>query len=355
MTKAVIVTDTHFGARSDSGIFSNYFAKFYEEVFFPYIDNNDIKYCFHLGDVFDRRKYINYRSLKECKNFFFEPLAKRNIETHIIAGNHDTFYKTTNDVNSVDLLLREYSNVNIYDEVIELNVPHISPNPFVMLPWVCSGNYEQSMNVVKNTKCDVLFGHLEVAGFEAHLGYMHDSGFDKKTFDRFDTVLSGHFHHKSDNGTIYYLGNPYEITWQDYQDQKGFHVFDFETRELEFIHNPFNMFHKYYYNDTELKPIDVQDLDFDQYENRYVKIIIQEKDNPYVFDLVMDKMIKAGAYDINVVENFIDVGLDEEIIDEAEDTITILSQYIDNMSVNVDKKALDGFVKTLYNEALTMD
>lgn len=346
--KVALITDTHYGARNDSGVFADFMREFYTNVFFPHLKDNNITKCIHLGDVFDRRKYINYKSLFECKDYFFDPLAKAGIDTLMIAGNHDTFYKTTNQVNSVKLLLNEYSNIQTFDAPTEVD-------NCLLLPWICKDNYEQSMNVIKNTKEQVVFGHLEVDGFEAHAGYFHDGGLDKKIFDRFDMVMSGHFHHKSDNGTIYYLGNPYELTWQDYKDQKGFHVFDTETRDLQFIPNPYTMFHKYVYNDVNFTIEDVEQLSFDYVNNKYIKIIVQDKTNPYLFDLLMDKVYKSNPFDISVVENYIDIVADEEIIDEAQDTLTILSNYIDQMNTDVNKKKLDGLVKNLYTEALTVE
>lgn len=346
--KVALITDTHFGVRNDNQIFSDFMREFYSNVFFPYLNENNIKNCIHLGDVFDRRKYINYKSLFDCKDFFFEPLAKAGIETLMIAGNHDTFYKTTNLVNSVSLLMNEYSNIKKFDAPTEIN-------NCLLLPWICKENYEHSLNMINNTKEQVVFGHLEIDGFEAHLGYVHDGGLNKKIFDRFDMVMSGHFHHKSDNGTVYYLGNPYEMTWQDYNDQKGFHIFDTETRELEFIPNPYTMFHKFIYNDENKTIEDIGEMTFDNVKDKYIKIIVQEKTNPYLFDLFMDKVYKANPFDISVVENYIDLVADEEIVDEAQDTLTILSNYIDQMNTDVDKKKLDGLIKNLYTEALTVE
>ena len=350
--KVALITDTHFGARNDSQIFADFMREFYTETFFPFLKENNIKECIHLGDVFDRRKYINYKSLYDSKDYFFNPLAENDIQVLMIAGNHDTFYKTTNEVNSVSLLLNEYSNIKTFDSPIEMTGQNGS---FLLLPWICKENYDEAMEAIKTTTSSIMFGHLEIDGFEAHAGYFHDGGLDKSIFNKFDMAFSGHFHHKSDNGTIFYLGNPYELTWQDYKDVKGFHIFGTDTRELQFIENPNRMFFKYMYNDNKLDATTINELDFNYLQNKYLKVIVQEKNNPYLFDMVMDKIYKAGPFDITVVENFIDVAGDEEIVDEAQDTVTILSNYIEQLNTNVNKKNLDGLIKTLYNEALTVE
>lgn len=346
--KSAIITDTHFGVRNDSQIFSRYMEDFYSNIFFPYLDENKIDHVIHMGDVFDRRKFINFKTLYDAKKFFFQPMLDRNIKVDMIAGNHDTFYKTTNEVNSVDLLLQEYTNITVYTEPTEMA-------NCILMPWICMDNYQQAVDMMKNTTQQLMFGHFEIRGFEMHKGAVCIDGFDTKLFDKFDMVFSGHFHHKSDNGTIFYTGNPYQLTWQDYKERRGFHTFDFESRELEFIQNPYDMFFKFYYDDTDMQPLDVEQLNFDQYKDKYLKVIIQNKNNPYIFDMVMDKIYKANVHDISVVENFIDDEIDSDIIDEAKDTLTILNDYIDQMTVNVDKHQLTTLMSGLYNEALTME
>lgn len=352
--KIALITDTHFGARGDSSHFSKYFADFYTNVFFPFLDEHDIKTVFHLGDVFDRRKYINFLSLKECREFFFEPLKARNIQTHIIAGNHDTFYKNTNDVNSVGLLLNEYKNVVTYD------TPHeesFEGSDILFMPWICSGNYITSMDVLEKTKCQIVFGHFEINGFEMYKGSFIDSGFESSIFSKFDVVCSGHFHHKSSKGNIHYLGTPYEITWSDFNDPKGFHVFDTDTRELTFIANPYNIFHKIHYDDLDKESSEVMNIDFEQYRNSIVKVIIKNKTNPYWFDLFIGKLEAAGILDMQVVEDHLNLNLedDQDIIDEAEDTITILNKYVEQLDLKADKQKLEALLRTLYIEAVNLE
>ena len=244
MTKIALVTDTHFGARSDSIPFDNFFRRFYEEIFFPEIDKRGIRTIVHLGDCFDRLKYINFNTLSSCRNYFFDEIKKRDIELHMIVGNHDTFFKNTNDVNSPRLLLKDYE-FNVIDTPSELVFDDGSK--IFMMPWICTDNYNQSMEAIKTTDAQVLFGHFEIAGFQMYKGHENDEGFDPKIFEKFDTVCSGHFHHRSSNGNINYLGNPYELTWADFEDPRGFHIFDTSERSLDFIHNPFTIFSKIYY------------------------------------------------------------------------------------------------------------
>jgi DNA repair exonuclease SbcCD nuclease subunit len=152
--KVALITDTHFGARSDSIPFDNFFAKFYTEVFFPHLEQAGIKTIIHLGDVFDRRKFINYNTLKKCREYFFDKARDLGIDVHMIAGNHDTFFKNTNEVNSLDLLLREYGNVITYSDAEEIK---LDGKNLLLVPWICSGNYAETMEVVDKSNAQAVF------------------------------------------------------------------------------------------------------------------------------------------------------------------------------------------------------
>jgi DNA repair exonuclease SbcCD nuclease subunit len=300
--------------------------------------------------MFDRRKYINYLTLSNCRKYFFDTLRDREIELDVIVGNHDVFYKNTNEVNSPELLLTEYDNIHPYSVATKLNYDGLD---ILMLPWICSDNYQESMNIIKDTSAEVCFGHLELAGFQMYKGQKNDHGFDSKIFSRFDLVCSGHFHHRSSSGNIHYLGNPYELTWADYEDPRGFHIFDTETRELEFIQNPNRMFHKIFFN----KDYTIDDHNYDVLKDCFVKVVVQDKDTPMKFDILIDKLEKVGIADLQVVDDHMhmDIEDNEDILESAEDTMTLLSKFCDQLDATVDKKRLDGLLRNLYNEAVNLE
>lgn len=353
--KVAILGDTHFGSRNDHQAFHDYFEKFYNDVFFPTLKERGINQIIQLGDLFDRRKYVNFYTLKRSKEYFFDKLLYNDIYMHVFVGNHDTYFKNTNEVNSPELLLQDYRrNVSVYSEPSDVWLEQLK---VTLLPWVCSGNYEQCMHHIERTDAQILFGHLELAGFEMHRGAVNDHGMDVKPFDKFDMVISGHYHHKSSKGNIHYTGTPYEMTWSDYNDPKGFHIFDTETRELEFIQNPYNMFQKWFYNDESLTLEEINNLPFEKAKDSFVKIVVKNKNNPYWFDMYVNKFEKAGALDIQVVDDNLNLQLedDESIIDEAEDTLTILKNYASQVSTTVDTGELNKFLSDLYAEALTVE
>ena len=351
--KVSVISDTHWGARNDSQAFMNYFRKFYEEVFFPTIQEQGIDTIIHMGDVVDRRKFINWKTVFQMREMFFDVCCDNDINLHLIVGNHDTYFRNTNQVNSLSgLRLSDRENFTVYEEPTEIE---LDGTKFFLQPWICDENREQSLKAMEETTAQVLFGHLEVKGFEMHAGQYSQSGVDASMFNKFDMAFSGHFHHKSDNGNIYYLGNQYQITWSDYKDAKGFHIFDTETREVEFISNPFEMFHKIYYDDEKMTLESIQNEDYSVYKGCYIKIVIVNKKNPFWFDTLMDKLYAADVADISVVENFDqDLDIEDDMINEAEDTLTILSKYVNSLNID-NKKELDNLLISLYNESLTLE
>ena len=342
--KIALITDLHFGGRSDSLTFDAFFEKFYAEKFFPILDERKIETVVCLGDTFDRRKYINFNSLQNCKRYFFDELEKRDISVFMIVGNHDVTFKNTNNVNSPELLLKEYNNITTYISPETIN---IGGRDILMLPWICTDNYEESIKHIEETTAKVCFGHLELEGFQMWKGQENKEGFDPKLFRNFDLVCSGHFHHRHTKGNITYLGNPYEMFWNDFEDQRGFHIFHTETLELEFIKNPFTMFEKVYYDDTQTTP------NVDNYKDKVVKLIVVNKNDHTAYDKFLDKLYKVNPIEVKIVEDFSEFEsdlLDDEDVDLT-DTLTLVSQYVDALETDVDKERLKTLMKTLYVEA----
>ena len=348
--KVAIITDQHFGARNDSIAFLDFFEKFYDNTFFPALDANAIDTVLVLGDTFDRRKYVNFYALDRAKKMFFDKLEERGIRVHMLAGNHDTYYKNTNEVNSPDLLLVEYGNIDVISKPETIVIDGTS---ICMLPWICPENYQESLDHIKNTKAEVCMGHLEIAGFAMYRGMESHDGLAKETFEKFDLVFSGHYHHRSSDKHIHYLGNPYELTWQDYNDPRGFHLFDLDTRELEFICNPYRMFERLEYNDKEQEPID---LDLIELEQKYVKLVVVNKNDFYKFDKFIQKLYNKGCHEIKILEDmseFQDGEIGEEI--NLEDTLSVLSHYVDSIETDVDKEQIKTYMRTLYTEAVNIE
>lgn len=347
--KIALLTDTHWGARNDHSAFIEHFKQFYEGTFFPVLKERAIDTVIMLGDTFDRRKYTNHTTIQAAREIYFDRLQAEGIDTTIIIGNHDTFYRNTLSTNSVDLLLSEYSNITIIDSPKAIAFDGVDIG---LVPWICADNEESCMNFLQSTQSQIIMGHFEVAGFEMYRGHPGQDGLPMNVFERFDLAFSGHYHHRSTKRNITYLGTPYEITWQDYDDQKGFHIFDTDTRTLEFIENPFKMFNKIEYNDRNQEPVIVKS----ELEKTYVKVVVVHKTDFARFERFIQELHTVGCYDIKIIEDM--DNLDGQEIDATIDlsnTLTVLEKYIDTVNSDVNKQQIKDYIKSLYLEAITLE
>jgi len=340
--------------RGDSLEFHKHYEKFYTQIFFPFLVKHNINVIYQLGDMFDRRKFINYNTLYLTRQYFFNLARELGITIHTLIGNHDVYYKNTLDINSSKLLLTEYENLIVHQNPKTVEIDGI---PVDIIPWICSENEKEIAEFIRNSTSQICFGHFEIAGFEMDRGNVCHEGLDKKMLRRYDVVLSGHFHHKSSDGHITYVGTPGEMTWADFNDPRGFHIFDTETRNLKFIENPYTIFKRISYDDTNQNFDFWRDYDYEQFKSSYVKIVVLNKQNPYLFDTVLDNIYKVSPADISVVEDFTDMMTDNapDIVDQAEDTMTILNKYIDGLTLNVDSEKLKLLMRELYVEALNTE
>ena len=339
--KIAIITDTHYGARKGSKHLHDYFEKFYDDVFFPTLEEQGITTVVHMGDAFDSRKSIDYQSLEWSKRVVFERL--KNYDVHMIIGNHDCYYKNTNNVNSPELLLQTYNNIKTYSEVSEITLDKLK---ILFIPWINAENFENTVKSIKNTSSICAMGHLELNGFRAHRGHVMEDGMDCKLLDKFEKVFSGHYHTRSDNGKIFYLGNPYEMFWNDVNDPRGFVIFDTDTLEWEYVNNPNRMFYNIYYEDTNYQTFDVR-----EYDNKIVKVIVRKKTDTKKFEKFIDKLYNVGVFELKVVENFqLQENEDFEAF-ESEDTLSILNRYIEESEVNLEKSIIQKVIQEIYKEA----
>ena len=340
--KIAIITDQHLDGRKGNLAFWNYFQKFYDEIFFPTLEKEGVKVVFDLGDTFDNRKSMDFNTFHRVRENYFERLRPYNV--HMLLGNHCTYYKNTNRINSPELLLEQYDNIKIYSEPKEILM---GKKVFLMLPWINKENQEDVFRRLETSEADICCGHLELTGFEVTPGMKMDHRMDPKLFHRFNRVWSGHFHHKSKNGNVQYLGNPYQMFWNDYKDTRGFHIYDTESDRLKYIKNPFEIFDKLFYDDTRM---DYNKQDVSSYKDKFIKIIVEEKRDYQMFETLVDRLYNVGVHDVKIVETLVEEDTaDIEI--SSKDTLTLLNEYIDEVEMSVDKSDLKGLMRSLYIES----
>ena len=347
-----ILNDTHAGVRNSSDIFIEYQRKFYEDVFFPYLKEHDIKNILHLGDYYEHRKFVNFKSLNANRKHFLEPLRDNGITMDIIPGNHDVYYKNTNELCSLKELLGYFtSNVNIVMKPTVLDYDGLG---VAVIPWINNQNYEEYTKWAMTCEAPMLGAHLELKGFDMMAGMPNPHGMSADVFSRFEMVMSGHFHTKSHQGNVHYLGSQMEFTWSDVDDPKYFHILDTETRELTPVRNPITMFKKVIYDDSKM---DYNTIDMSEFEKKFIKLIVVKKDDLYMFDKFVDKLQSIETYELKIAESFEEY-LGESVDDDKvslEDTTVLLDTYVDAVETDLDKDHIKVELRKLYTEAQNLE
>jgi DNA repair exonuclease SbcCD nuclease subunit len=345
--KLAILNDTHCGIRNSSDIFMDYQEKFYRDVFFPYLLENDIKQIIHLGDYYDNRKTINFKALKHNRKIFLEKLREYGITMDIIVGNHDAYFKNTNELNALKELQGHYMNeVNV---ILDNTVMRYGKMDMALVPWITPENEKDTLEFLANCKADIVGAHLELDGFEMSKGIPCHGGMSMSHFERFDMVLSGHFHTRSSQNNIHYLGSQMEFFWSDCDDKKYFHVLDTETRELTPVHNPVTIHKKIYYDHEKMNKFE----DLRYLEDHFVKMIVVNKGDPYKFERFVDRVQSMKIHELKIAEDFKEFSGDA-VNDDAvsvEDTETLMYNYIDAVHTDLDKDRIKKEINSLMKEA----
>ena len=224
--RAILFTDIHFGLSQDSPHFykitldfGDWLAKVAKE--------RDIKTLICGGDIFHNRKSVLLPTINSAHTFF-DKLKDFNVK--ILTGNHDCYYLDNSTVHSL-AMFKGWKNIEIYDS------PHyetIDGQLVGYMPWGTS--------VEEMKKCDIMFGHFEINGFQ-----MGPSSFCKDKMKATDLIkkcpliFSGHFHkpqiNKYSSGEIVYMGSPYQHNWGEKGQDKYIYDFNFRTKKYEKIEN----------------------------------------------------------------------------------------------------------------------
>lgn len=348
--KIAILCDSHWGARNDNPVFLEHFLLFYEKVFFPYLKEHKINRVIHLGDLMDRRKYVNFQTLNVVRERFMKPLFDLGIGVDIVLGNHDVYYKNTNEVNSVRELF-EFSNVCTNWRIH--HKPSVIDFGIALVPWITKDNEKECLDFIASRPASVLMGHFELNGYEVLRGVEHHDGMDAGILSGYEAVYSGHFHCKHSKGNVHYLGTQYQITFSDLNEPKGFHVFDTETRELEYVRNPHRIFTKLVYND-EVTDYIKSPPDLSEFAKTYVKVIVEKKTNPFMLDRLIESLNDTGCHSISISDQTQnDKGQSgKEKADLTKDTLTLICDEVEGMEGIEDKMRLKNLLRELYMEAL---
>lgn len=348
--KVAILGDLHFGVRNDSHIFLNYQRKFFENVFFPTLEERGIDTHIQLGDLLDKRQSLNFHTYSQTRQMYLDECARRNMRAYMLIGNHDIYHRQSTEVNCWDEIFREQYG-HFYTGVTSPTTIDIGGKKCDFIPWICDANEKEILEFIDKSDSKYLFGHLELAGFPMLRGVMSDHGHDKDMFSKYDQVFSGHYHTHSEKGNVMFAGTPYELTWADCGDPKSFLIWDTNTNDIEQVQNPYRLFHKIIYDDSET---DYNKFDLDAYRHSYIRVIVQNRDDEKQFERFMRRLYnQAEPIDVQIT----DVSVAYRDVDiegvETQDPLTVMVQAIDD-TIDEDRRSrVRRCAMNLYTEALS--
>jgi DNA repair exonuclease SbcCD nuclease subunit len=350
--KIAFLLDFHFGIKNDARHYLDYQEKFLKEIFFPELEKQGITHVIQFGDIFDRRKYTNHETLYRARTVLFDELLKKNITMDVIPGNHDVALKNSNKINTINLFLSEYKNINQIHDPSHITYDGVK---FLFIPWINQENYNSTLEFVKNSDAEIVIGHFEFSGFAVGGGMIHEHGMDPKIFEKFEKVYSGHFHIKSAKDNVKYLGTPIETSWADCDDEKGMYVFDTSDKSLQFIKNPNRLHEKIFYDDTNPEfLLYLKTIDLSYFSVKNVKLFVQKKTNKDMFEKLIDNLYKIDMIEFQIIEDlssFHELNV-ETSIDATTSTSKLIENYVDNVDTEMDKPRIKSMMNQLYLEAL---
>lgn len=344
--KIAIITDLHFGVRKDDPFFLEKQKEWWVNQFMETVKSENIKTVIHLGDLLDNRRYTNSNTLFEL-NKLMSMLDDEGIYLYNIIGNHDTYYKNTNRVNTPQLFFPQYQHI-----VDDIEFVRIGKYDFYLVPWLTEENQDRILT--KLDKIDeatraktYLLGHFEIAGINVN-GRIMEHGLEQSLFFGWKKVLSGHYHAPSITNNIHYIGNPFYHTWNDYGADKGFYIYNSEDDEFNHIETSDVVYHIFTLD--ELKEINTDD-----YKNQIIRIKVDNlKDNQKILNPILEKLNennnRTEIVDISSLKN--DVDLSMLAVDDKYEAIELSSKdFMTDMvnEVGVDEDIKDDVIEALHN------
>lgn len=339
--KIAVIGDVHFGARNSNTVVESWQRRFYEEIFWPYMDEHGIKTIIQTGDYFDNRKWLNIQSLAFQKEVFVKPAQEREVSTYVIVGNHDIPLRHSLANSSVEQIL---GNEEYFCVLTKPHTEMFEDKAITFMPWICKENEEEATKVI-NKGGDIIVGHFDIQGALMYPGAFSDEGLQSADFSKWNDVWSGHYHAQSHNGNIRYVGTPYQMMWNDSSTRHGFWIYDTADGSMTFVENYLRYFHRLTWDDgldtvfpTELK-------------NSYVKITVKKKTDFEKFEKFIDQVNFLSPFEVKITESFEEFNAEnvDDLI-EVHSTQDLIAEYVDDVA-STNTEAIKQLMLKIYEEA----
>lgn len=352
LSPIALITDTHLGARSNCEHVNAYFLKFFSSFFFPVLKERGVKTVIHLGDLGQYKKQVNTKILHDWTSMVFEPL--KDYTCYFIVGNHDCYYKQNNSINLHRALNLEQ---NYGFAVIDSEVMTLPEYSMDLLPWLSTEIKQSCISSLSRTTSKYLLGHLEFISIETPYSE------SQLTFDflkKYEKVFSGHFHTRTKVfDHVYYIGNPYPITWGDYGQDRGFSLFYPETGQLEFIKNPLSLFRKItFQGDEEM----LHSFDFESCAHQHIKLLTKvDFEHNSMLTQFLEKLEEVNPLSLTIekeellVDNVLNMEsyVSKNMMFYIEKYLELL--YNSNTKLNIDKERLLKLLHSIYIKSLQLE
>ena len=341
-SKIAIFSDLHVGVHCNSAMWHDIAIK-WAEWFAQDLRSKNISEIIFCGDFFHERDAVAVNTIHvACKilNILSE------FKLHVFPGNHDCFYKEKSDVHSL-AIMQGRSNVHVYSEPCAIKIGN-NCDAFVC-PWGTS--LEQISN------CDVVFGHFEIQTFKMNTFKMCDHGFSiRPLLEKTPLVFSGHFHFRDERlfeiGKIVYVGNPFQMDLNDANNDKGYYIFDGDSKQYEFVQNEHSpLIYKFKLSTIAMQQMDIEELHH-KVANNIITFIIDEHLQDDDVNLIKNKLLSFKPLQINFESEITTESSDDETKDhhfDGIDTEQAIIEFIELMNYP-NKAALQKYAVDIYRK-----
>lgn len=327
--KILMISDIHLGVKKNSDFFLNVIKDFFAEQVHKAIVDNDVEQVWILGDFYDDRYNTNVLvdnvAIDIVKNLL---QSFKKLEIKLLTGNHDIYYKNSLKVSSLKKFEKLNPRVEVVKDVTEYDLDGCKA---LAVPWLVHGSdnwskFKAVTNEYEETgksKFDLCMGHFEINGFEVVKNVFHEDGLKQSEFEAFGNVFSGHFHIRNKIKNIQYLGSPYEITWNDYGNVKGIHIFDTDTQKTTFIENTSSPKHKHIKLSSLIEEPDM----IDEFDSSLVKFHIDQTIDEADLSDLMVKIDTKKPFNMKTIDERYDQEIENDDVEVDEDMDSDALQY----------------------------
>ncbi|QDB73356.1 DNA endonuclease [Vibrio phage VAP7] len=360
--KLLRIGDLHVGARSGNEFMREFIKDYLMNHVLEYMIQNGIKHAIQAGDWMDIRRSLPGRDRQWIVDEFVPKLVEHGLEFWAIPGNHDLTNRNTIEPNWIQWLEQEGQGQIHY--IGHAQDVMIEDHLVCMVPWICRENYDSTLEHLKQSKAKHCVGHFELAGFNMYQGSTCEDGqISTSLLQKFELVDSGHFHTRSKQGNIGYLGTPYHINWQDFLDgdNRGFDILDTETMESKFIRNKVSqtLFRTFDYDwsliaddkESQKQLTDTKWLE-DEFglKGQIIRVTCINRENATHYKKFVAAMRNVECLNQQIIDKSVNIVTDEVVVDEDElkkDTLSVIKEKV-NSTEGIDQKAVSSILEASY-------